>query len=681
VLAKDEWCDQVSIFNRILPFITLLSYTHAVNYMTNATATEESVRFHIENIGGINEATIEFSPGVSILTGRNATNRTSLLQAIIAVIGSDAATVKGDADEGHVELTIGNRTYTRHLTRQGGTITTSGDPYLGDATLADLFAFLLESNEARQAVARSDDLRDIIMEPVDTADIKAEIDKLQKERDRLDTQLDEISSLKRDLPDIEQERVELDDDIADKREELNELEEKIEDIDEDVSEHKKEQQEFEEKLSVLKEVRNEFESVRQRLDSEQSSLEALRNEREEVEADMEEYEAIPDGRLDGIQSEIQRLRDEESQLGSKVDKLQTVIQFNEDLLDGSLDIFADLEGSETTDITEQLLEDSEEVICWTCGSEVDTDQIEQMLERLQELRNEQMSQRTALEEDIDDLNQERRQLEEKRRQRQEIERRLETIETEIDDREARTEDLKERKTDLIERVESLETEVDTLQTDTQSDSELIELHKEANRLEVEIERLEADRDDLEAEIDEIESRIQDRSELETRREEVQSKVEDLRTRVKRLEQQAVAQFNGHMESILDILEYDNLERIWIERSEQQVREGRKTITKGRFDLHVVRSTESGTVYEDTVDHLSESEREVTGLVFALAGYLVHDVYEEVPIMLMDSLEAIDAPRLAEIINYFKDHTDYLIVALLEEDAETLNDDYNHITNI
>jgi hypothetical protein len=43
-----------------------------------------------------------------------------------------------------------------------------------------------------------------------------------------------------------------------------------------------------------------------------------------------------------------------------------------------------------------------------------------------------------------------------------------------------------------------------------------------------------------------------------------------------------------------------------------------------FDLHVIRSTGEGTTYEDSISHLSESEREVTGLVFALAGYLVHD---------------------------------------------------------
>ena len=98
-------------------------------------------------------------------------------------------------------------------------------------------------------------------------------------------------------------------------------------------------------------------------------------------------------------------------------------------------------------------------------------------------------------------------------------------------------------------------------------------------------------------------------------------------------------------------------------------------------MHVVRTTHSGTAYEDTIEHLSESEREVTGLVFALAGCLVHDLHETVPVMLLDSLEAVDADRIAALVDYFKEHVDYLIVALLPEDAAALDDDYQRITDI
>ena len=230
-------------------------------------------------------------------------------------------------------------------------------------------------------------------------------------------------------------------------------------------------------------------------------------------------------------------------------------------------------------------------------------------------------------------------------------------------------------------MEAVEAEVESLQTDSSQDSELLELHKEANRLKVESDRLESNRNDIGDEIDRIEAQIDELDDLEVKCEDVQSEIESLRTRIERLEQDAVTQFNKHMESMTEILGYENLERVWIERTEEEVRRGRKTVTEGRFDLHVVRSTESGTTYEDTIDHLSESEREVGGLVFALAGYLVHDVYETVPFMLLDSIEAIDAERIADLVEYFESHADYLIVALLREDAQALDDIYHRVTEI
>jgi hypothetical protein len=130
-----------------------------------------------------------------------------------------------------------------------------------------------------------------------------------------------------------------------------------------------------------------------------------------------------------------------------------------------------------------------------------------------------------------------------------------------------------------------------------------------------------------------------------------------------------------------MLNYENLARIWIERVTRPVEEGRQTVEQTAFELHVVRTTESGATYEDTVEHLSESEREVTGLTFALAGYLVHDVHEQVPFMLLDSLEAIDADRLAELVDYFAPYSQYLVVALLPEDAQALSAEYTRISEI
>jgi len=650
--------------------------------MANAKTTEQTISLHVENIAGITETTVELNPGVSILTGRNATNRTSLLTAIMAALGSDNVTVKGGADEGRVELTIGDTTYTRRLVCRNGTITTDGDPYLSDSTLADLFVALLETNDARQAVASGDDLREVIMQPVDTSEIEAEIERHQSQREELDAEIEEISRLKERLPDLEQEKVDLQDQIQTKREELSEIEDQIDDLDEDVDDKREEKQELEEVLEELNDVRSQLETVRYELDTQKSSLDALQEEHSDLEAEQSEYDDLPEGRLDGLDAEIERLRTEKENVTQSIDELQTIIQFNENLLDGNLDLFENLGGVDGDgDLTDQLLEGTEEVVCWTCGSRTDTVQIETMLENLRDLHTEHMNERNNLETEIDELKDERLELEEKRRQRTQINDQLDRINDEIKQRESRIDNLKNQRSNLTAQVERLEAEAQELRSDADQDSELLSLHKEANRLEVEIERLEESLDEIETEITRIEDRVAEQEDLQAQREHLQSNIEDLRTRVNRLEEDAVEQFNDHMEALLDILDYENLERIWIERTEQQVRQGRQTITQGRFELHIVRSTDDGTVYEDTVNHLSESEREVTGLVFALAGYLVHEVHEEVPFMLLDSIEAIDAPRIAELVDYLEQYTDYLVVALLEEDAQALADDYQRIRDI
>ena len=82
--------------------------------MSTENIAKEAISVRVENIGGIDETELDVSPSVTALTGRNATNRTSLIQATMAALGSDRVSLKGDAEEGHVELTIGDTTYTRH---------------------------------------------------------------------------------------------------------------------------------------------------------------------------------------------------------------------------------------------------------------------------------------------------------------------------------------------------------------------------------------------------------------------------------------------------------------------------------------------------------------------------------------------------------------------------------------
>ncbi|WP_435185598.1 archaea-specific SMC-related protein [Halobellus sp. EA9] len=640
----------------------------------------DAAHFSVENIGGIDRTEVDIPPGVTVLTGKNATNRTSFLRSIMCVMGSDRVALKGDADQGRVELTLGDTTYERTVKRVGDGVQFEGDAYLDDPEVADLFAFLLETNDARQAAARDAQLRDVIMRPVDVEAIRAEIRRLEDEKGEINDELARIESEKRELPDLERERNDLREKIEDKREELADLEDEIEDSSRDVEQGRKEQAELEERLQELRETRSDLESVRRKIERQEDSISSLKRERSELEDDLEELPETPMDDHRDLESEIERLRSQRQDLNSEINELRSLIQYNEDRLEAE-DYELLQDGGAAAEngggsVTDQLVgEDAETVVCWTCGSSVDREQIESTIERLKDLRSEKVEQLNTVKSDLESRKEEQREANQKQRRRTEIERKIDDIEDELDRRNEQIDSLKDQRESLTDEVEALESEVENLES--ADFEEILSLHKEANQLEFEIDSLESDLEEVTDEIEEIEADVERADELREKRAELVDQLTDQRTKIDQIEAEAVESFNEHMESILDILAYENIERIWIERIE----EGSSGEAQTRFELHIVRTTDNGAAYEDTIDHLSESEREVTGLIFALAGYLVHDLHETVPFMLLDSLEAIDSDRIAALVEYFADYADFLVVALLPEDAQALDDDFTRVTSI
>ncbi len=641
--------------------------------------TVAKTQLRVRNIGGIDETSVSFSPGVTVLAGENATNRTSLLQAIMAALGSDDVSIKGDSDTATVELGFAGNTYTRTLKRNGTAIVDEGEAYLDDPTLADLFAFLLESNESRRAVATGGDLRDLIMRPIDTDEIQDEIDRLVRRRKELDEQLEEIDGLKDRLPSLEKRRTELQAEIEEASADLAEKEAELEERDANVEQTREEKAELEERLAELRSKRSELEEIRYELETERESLESVRARKRELDREFEALPETPVGEIEELDERIDRLRKRKRTLESEVNEVQSVIRFNQDMLEGDdSDLLEAIESTDDGDLTDELLPD-ETVTCWTCGSEVPHDQVETTVSRLQELSQTKLGEVTDIDDELDELTAETDSLREKQRRREQLRRRRSDLEDELDRGEATIDRLTDRRETLQEGIETLESEIEDLEDE--SYQEVLDIHKEANQIEYELGRLEGELEDVESELADIEDRLDAESKLRAHRAELTEEIEDLRTRIDRIERQAIEEFNEHMDSVLEILGYSNLERIWLERLEREVREGRRTVTKTVFELHIVRQTDSGATYEDTIDHLSESEREVTGLVFALAGYLAHEVYDTVPFILLDSLEAIDSERIAALVEYIEEFSDYLVVALLPEDAAALPEEYPRVTDI
>ncbi len=628
------------------------------------TSTRADLAVDVTNIGGIQNAEVTFTPGVNVLTGSNATNRTSLLRAVAGGLGGTAGVLRRGADSGTVRISLNGNEYTRQYERTGETVRTGGDPYTDDETVVDLFACLLEDNPIRRAVRAGDDLTDLLLAPVDTDELEAEIASLRSKRDHIDERLNEIDRERKRLPRLEERRTSLEEDIDDLEAELEELRQQTETIAEETTQS----EEIESLRRSFEEIQTELEQTESELETQQEVKDQLESELEDVRAELSEYETH-EQELDELDQEIKRLQGKESELSTTINQLSTVLKQNKEILAGEESVVEEL--AITDDPLDELDPQSQSIECWTCGSRVERQAVSDQLEVIERLVERKRRERE----------QGRGELSTRRSERDSIQQELERHET-LTERQAELESELERR---AESIEALVSEIDALReelADKQAeledlegdgDSERFDHYERISELEYERGQLEQELREVEDEINEVEYQLGKYDDLEARCGDLTQQIRELRSRVEEVEREIVETFNGHMESVLDHLGYDNVERIWLER--------RTVDDDTTFDLHVVREDDTGAVYEDSVDHLSESEREVVGLVVALAGYLTHDIRERVPLLLLDSLEAIDANRIAALVEYVQSHTEFLVLALLDEDATGLPESCRRIDAI
>ncbi|WP_135662706.1 archaea-specific SMC-related protein [Halorhabdus rudnickae] len=632
--------------------------------------TEGRISVYAENIGGISQCDVTFESGVTVLRGRNATGRTSLLNGLAGVLGGTAPTLKGDEQEGEVRLEFNGTTYNQQYTRKDGTVQTAGQPVTERSDLVDLFVCLTAENPARRAIVQDGNLRDVIMRSVDTDSIQRRIEELQSERNRIGQRIRAIESDLEQRTTVTSRKTTLEGELEECDQEIDELRNQLEQFDADPEEAEK----VEEALTSLEERKQELESITNRIRTQEDTREALRDEQSELQTERESIETSEE-ELKRIETRLSELTSRERSLATTINDLSAIVDFNEDLVSNAdSDLLRSGEAAESP--VSKLNPMSETVECWTCGTQVERNQIAGRLDELRDLVDEKRTERTEVQTEIEKLRESQQELQEVIDRRDEIEQRLDEISSEIAQRDQALDSLREEREDVHQRLSELEEFVS--EREALQESELTEQYQQLSELEYRRGQLEEELSSVREELAELDRLENERDQLQAQQDEVQEELASQRTQIRDLEESAITAFNDHMEEILDVLRYKNIARVWIERKEgaefNSSHGGYRGGSATKFELHVVRETDEGHGYEDTVQSLSESEREVVGLVVALAGYLVHDVHEIVPMMLLDSLEAIDAERIAALVDYFADYATYLVVALLPEDADALGDD-------
>lgn len=651
----------------------------------------------IENIGGIDQRTFDTTQGITALIGANATNRTSALQGIMAAMGSNNASLKSDADEGHVTLEIDGKSATRTLKRSDSSISFSGEPFFSepsDVQLAELYAFLLEDNEVRRTVESQGDLYDVLMRPVDKQEIEAKIESKTQELREVEAELERLDELSTSLPSLREKRESLENELSELENEKAELIEKREQAVKERKEVAEELNEADELIDELSSLQDQLSKTDSQLSSQRENLSKYENELESLGTRDFNPEKARD-RIQDIRGKLTTLRNRRDELTQQKDKIAPLIEANAKLQRGMLDLdkllgsellagielsqgpLSEMEQKGSDSPTSQLLSDESEgeqvLTCGVCGSPTDPDTLKQLGSQFNDIRDHIDEQQSEISSEISELETEIKDLKGQIQDYESAKTQRSTLESRIEEYESKVKQLESDKEELEQEIETLRGELDEIDSGDEDDprARVMELQEKIGEINSQIASKESEIQAANSEIDKAESELDDKTQYEETKESLTEEIADLRKLVRNKEEDLVDQFNEHMDQVLELLAYENLARIWIERKETTVREGRKKVDKTTFDLHVVRESDSGKAHEDTLEHLSESEREVAGLVVALTGYLVHDVAETVPVMLIDSVEMIDANRLAGVFEYFGQFPDYLIAAILPGHADSL----------
>ena len=646
-------------------------------------AGDSPLSISVTNLGGIESKELSLRPGVTILSGQNATNRTSLLGSIAAGLGGkeSAATLKTDSEHGAVTLSFGNNHATREYTRENGTISMSGSPLTENPDIVDTYISIFSTNPARRAIRTGgNELREVLMRGVDTGRIKQEVQSLKQQQSTLETQLGEIENAQKELSNKEQRRKEL-------TNQLEDLEADIATVEQEIEEYKatsEEIQEAEEHIENLERKREELRRVENELETTKETLQSLEAEKENLQRKLADL-SVPEEKKEQLQENKRRLKTKVSGLQSSIAELSDIISHNRSILNGEgtnsasnesrrgspeIDSAADdgwTYGSgwaEVGSVIDSLDPDQESVECWTCGSVVKRTEIESRIETLADIRKEKNAELKELQSEIDALDEEINAIKQKQNEHSRINREIEETDETIQSEKRHLDKLESKRETLQEEVENIQ----SLVTDTEElrDSDLPDAYERLSSLERDRGNVENQLQRIEASIADLDKQINEKDAVQDQLRETKRDLDEARGRIDSIEREIVDQFNSRMDDLLDRLQYKNISRVWLERIVKNRSE------KAEFELHIVRETDNGNAYEDTVDTLSESEREVIGIVTGLVGYLVHDVDSKVPFLLFDSVEAIDADRLENLLDYIEEYASYVLLALLPEDAEAID---------
>jgi len=566
----------------------------------------------LKNIAGIRngEATIE--PGINAVRASNWQGKSSFLAGIETAFGTEVPLTEGQ-DLGRASLKTEDDIFTVELQRMDGTVTRSGEPYLTDdydRVCAALFSFLDEKNEVRRAVRTGSNLEDLLTKPLDFQNIEEQIAELRSERDKVESELEQAKGAADRLPRLQERVTGLESDLEDLRDERARL-----DVDSEAT--------GDTPRAELSDLQAEKDQVVTQIDRFENTLDRLNERLSERRTELESV-SVPD--VDTVDEELESLYDDLHDVERDMELLQSVFEANKRIVDeGRIDLL--------TTISHEMMTDT--MSCWVCGQETTRNSIESQLDALDGEISERRKQAQMYKNEIEDLETKRDEARRARQRQSDLEAEIADLEARMAETETSLESAKAKRADLETRIENLDEAVDVAR-DRITD------------LESEIKYTDAELADAREELEETERQADQRNMLEDEYESLNQEIIDLRNRKEAVKNRARDAFSTAIEDLLS-------------RFETGFETARLT---PNFELVVAREGQ-----EADLDALSEGERELLGLIAALAGHEAFDVGERVPVMLLDGIGGLASDNLEILVEYLADRTEFLVLTAYPEHAD------------
>lgn len=586
----------------------------------------------VNNIGGIRNGSAKLSPGLNTVQASNFQGKSSFMAAIQTAIGTTGMfgtnhPLTEGAESGSVTLDVDGEEYEVTLSREGvDTVTRNGTPYLTDETdrvCANLFAFLGEDNPIRSAVRNGDDLTKYLQAPLNIEDINSQIVDLQKQRRERKDELRDAERSADKLPKVQEDITQLEKDLESLRDERDEL-----------AAEAPEETNADSLSDELGQKQGSLESAKKEIDRLESKISRREEALEEKQAELDGLEVPSEPELNADVNEKEERIDD---LKLKISLLQDLHRANQQVLEeGEVELVTSVDRGISGDTID----------CWVCGNETTADDIEDRLSALQQKIKNLRSEKSDIESEVEEIKQTKRKIRKQKNERDNLQDAIGRMKGDIQEANADLEQARERKERLESEVEDLKAEVE--EAEEELNEELTDIKAEISNKEQELERKRGQIEDLEADAEKVD-------ELEDQIDSLREEIEELRKRKNKKQRELAEQFNDALEDVIDRFApgFDGGQLI------------PKTTADGEdiesFELTIAREGR-----ETTLDTLSEGERELVGIVVAIAGYRTFDVSERVPAILIDGISQLSSDNLRNLLEYLEGASEMLVTTAYPE---------------